>query len=81
MKASALVPVVAVLAVGIGFYAGVKVGETRRLREPAPESIGAENQRTFFEAGERYQGVGTHSIRPADFRELTSYAGRRNTDR
>lgn len=81
MKVPALVAVVAVLAAGIGFYVGLKVGKANDVREPAPESIRAGIQRTIFEPGDRYQNVGTHGLRSADFRALTSYAGRRNSDR
>jgi hypothetical protein len=81
MKVPALVALVAVVALGISFYAGVRVGETHKLGGPAPESISAGNQRTFFEPGDRYQDIRTDSRFSADFHKLTSYAGRRNSDR
>ena len=79
MKAPAVAAVVAVLAFGIGFCAGVTCGRSCDLREPAAEPIRVGSPPALAEPGDQYERITTQALPPADFQALTAYAGRRNS--
>lgn len=78
-KAHALAALFAALAIGIGSCAGVRVGRSCDLREPAADSIGAASPPAIVEPGDRYVHIATQGLPAADFRALTSDAGRRTS--